>query len=141
MADETFPGYGDALRREILRSEIQRVRVVAILLTVLLVATTLAVNLMPDLLARRFEGGFPGWMPLVGIGPFVLYEVAVLYILRRRAAQDRDFPRYGRFVNAFIETSLPSVVIYALAQHMDPATVFGFWPPMLYFLFLSLIHI
>ena len=138
MADETLPGYADALRREILRSEIQRVRVLATLLTVLLVATTVAVNLMPDLLARRFDGGFPGWLPLAGIGPFVIYEIAVLQVLRRREVKDRDFPRYARFGNAFIETSLPSVVIYALGQHIDPVTVFGFWPPMLYLLIILL---
>ena len=138
MADTPLPGYADALRREIMRSEIQRVQVIAVLLALLLVATTFAINVVPDLLARRFEGGFPGWMPLVGIGPFVVYEVAVLYVLRRRAAQDRDFPRFARFANAFIETSLPSVVIFALAHYMDPTAIFGFWPPMLYFLFILL---
>lgn len=138
MADTTLPGYADALRRETMRSEIQRVQVVAILLASLLAATTFALNVMPDLLARRFEGGFPGWLPLVGIGPFVVYEFVVLAVLRRRAAQDRDFPRIARFVNAFIETSLPSVVIFSLSHYMDPSSVFAFWPPMLYFLFILL---
>ena len=37
-----------------------------------------------------------------------------------------------------IETSLPSVVIFVLSHHMEPTTVFGFWPPMLYFVFIVL---
>ncbi len=138
MAVTTLPGYADALRRETMRSEIQRVQVVAILLASLLAITTFALNVMPDLLARRLEDRFPGWMPLVGIGPFVVYEFVVLAVLRRRAAQGRDFPRIARFVNAFVETSLPSVVIFSLSHYMDPASVFGFWPPMLYFLFILL---
>lgn len=138
MAVTTLPGYADALRRETMRSEIQRVQVVAILLASLLAITTFALNVMPDLLARRFEDRFPGWMPLVGIGPFVVYEFVVLGVLRRRAAMDRDFPRIARFVNAFIETSLPSVVIFSLSHYIDPASVFAFWPPMLYFLFILL---
>ena len=138
MAVTTLPGYADALRRETMRSEIQRVQVVAILLASLLAATTFALNVAPELLARRFEAPFPGWMPLVGIGPFVVYELVVLVVLRRRARMDRDFPRVARFVNAFIETSLPSVVIFALSHYMDPSSVFAFWPPMLYFLFILL---
>ena len=138
MADSTLPGYADALRRETLRSEIQRVQVIAVLLALLLALTSFALNVMPDLLARRFEGGFPGWMPLLGIGPFVVYECVVLVVLRRRAARDRDFPRYARFLNAFIETSLPSVVIFSLSHYMEPTAVFAFWPPMLYFLFILL---
>jgi adenylate cyclase len=138
MADTVPQGYANELRREILRSEIQRVRVLAIILGCLLVVTLSAVNLMPGLVHRMFKGGLAWWVPLSAVGPFFLYEVVVLYVLRWRATHDRDFPRYGRFINAFIETSLPSVAIFTLAHHMEPTTVFGFWPPMLYFLFIVL---
>ena len=66
-----------------------------------------------------FRGGIAGWVPLAAIGPFVLYEVGVLFVLRWRTARDKDFPRYGRFANALIETSLPSVIIFVLSHHMD----------------------
>ena len=85
-----------------------------------------------------FRGGIAGWVPLAAIGPFVLYEWAVLFVLRRRAAQDKDFPRIERFANALIETSLPSVIIFELSHHMEMATVLGYWPPMLYFVFILL---
>ena len=85
-----------------------------------------------------FRGGLAWWEPLAGVGPFALYEFIVLFVLRWRASHDRDFPRYARFANAFIETSLPSVVIFVLSQHMEPTTVFSFWPPMLYFVFIVL---
>jgi len=64
--------------------------------------------------------------------------VLALWLVRLRIAQDRDFPRYGRFANALIETTLPSVIIYGLAQQMNPQSVFAFWPPMLYFIFIVL---
>jgi adenylate cyclase len=138
MADTLPAGYASELRREIMRSEIQRVQVLAVILTILLVMTLLAVNLMPALVQRMFKGGIAWWVPLAGIGPFAFYEFVVLFVLRWRKAHDREFPRYARFVNAFIETSLPSVVIFTLSHHMEPTTVFGFWPPMLYFLFILL---
>ena len=136
---ETPPdGYANELRREIMRSEIQRVRMLAIVLSVLLVAALIVANFFPEFTRRMFRGGIAGWVPLAYIGPFVLYEWMVLFVLRRRAAQDKDFPRIGRFANALIETSLPSVIIYQLSYHMDMPTVLGYWPPMLYFVFILL---
>ena len=138
MAEAPPDGYANELRREIMRSEIQRVWMLAIVLSVLLAAALIAANFFPEFTRRMFRGGIAGWEPLAAIGPFVLYEWVVLFVLRWRAAQDKDFPRIGRFANALIETSLPSVVIFELSHHMDMATVLGFWPPMLYFVFILL---
>ncbi len=138
MAETTPDGYANELRREILRSEIQRVRVLAIVLVALLVLTLCTVNFLPGLVHSMFHQGLAWWLPLAGIGPFALYEIVVLLGLRWRASHDRDFPRYARFGNAFIETSMPSVLIFALAHHMPPEAVFGFWPPLLYFVFVLL---
>jgi adenylate cyclase len=138
MAETPPDGYTNELRREIMRSEIQRVRMLAIVLASLLVVTLIVANFFPEFTRRMFRGGIPGWVPLAGIGPFVLYEWAALFVLRRRAAQDKDFPRIGRFANALIETSLPSVIIFELSHQMDMSTVLGYWPPMLYFVFILL---
>jgi adenylate cyclase len=138
MAEAIRGVYADALRREIMRSEQQRMRALAIILAVLLVVASFAANFLPELVHRIFRGGIQGWLPLAAIGPFVAYEVGALLLLRYRRARDLDFPRAARFANALIETSLPSVIIYQLSQHMEPQLVFGFWPPMLYFVFIVL---
>ncbi len=138
MAEATPDFYATELRREIMRSEIQRVRVLAIILAVLLVAALAATTLFLDFSARMFRGGIAPWVPVAGFGPFLLYELVVLFVLRRRAAKDGDFPRPARFANALIETSLPSVIIVMLCRYMDPLTVFGYWPPMLYLVFILL---
>jgi len=138
MAEGKTDGYADALRREILRNEQRRMRAVAIILAVLLAGTVCSAALLPDLTHRLFKGGIDPVLPLTAIGPFVVYEILALTFLRYRIARDKDFPRYGRFANAFLETSLPSVIIYGLSRQMDPAYVFGFWPPLLYFIFIVL---
>jgi adenylate cyclase len=138
MADAPHDGYANELRREIMRSEIQRVRLLAIFLALLLVVMSAAINLFPGFSERMFRNGIAGWVPLAGVGPFLVYEIVVLYVLRWRLAKDKDFPRLARFVNALIETSLPSVAILIMARHMDPLLVFGLWPPMAYFLFIVL---
>jgi len=113
-------------------------RAVAVILAILLVATTLAILFSKDIARRLFESALSPTFPVIAIGPFVVYEVLALLLLRYRMAQDRDFPTYGRFANALIETTLPGVVIYLLARDMEPHAVFAFWPPMLYFVFIVL---
>ena len=78
------------------------------------------------------------WMPASVIGPFILFEIAALLVLRWRMAHGRDFPQAARFANALIETSLPGVIIWVLADRMNAQLVFAFWPPMLYFVFIIL---
>jgi adenylate cyclase len=138
MAEATSDNFANALRREIMRSEVQRMQVLAIVLTLLLAATLAALNLIPEFAERMFRKPIDPWIPLFGIGPFVVYEWGALTYLRWRMARDLDFPRIARFANALIETSLPSVVIFELSRHMEPASVLGFWPPMLYFVFIVL---
>lgn len=138
MATAAPDFFSDALRREIMRSEQQRMRVLAIVLAILLAATLFVANLMPDYAARMFRGGLPGWLPLAGIGPFLLYEVGALNYLNRRAARGMDFPQIARFGNALVETSLPAGIIVVLSRYMDPMLVFAFWPPLLYFVFIIL---
>ncbi len=138
MADAAPGAYAHALKREILHSEQKRMRVVAALLAFLLCFTSIGVLFLPTLRDRLFPSGVSPWMPLAGIGPFILFELIALAVLRYRLATDRDFPQVARFVNALVETSMPGVIIYVLARHMEPHLVLGFWPPLLYFVFIVL---
>ncbi len=134
-ADDT---YSDALRREIMRSEQQRMRVIVIILAMVLVAVMLVLNFIPQIDERLFDKKVPGWVPLAGIGPYLLYELAALSLLRWRSAKGKDFPRIARFGNALIETSLPASITYVLSGYMQPQLVFAFWPPLLFFVFILL---
>ncbi|CAN5377183.1 adenylate/guanylate cyclase domain-containing protein [soil metagenome] len=138
MADAAPSAYAHALRHEILRSEQKRMRVIAALLAFVLCFTSAGVLFLPELRQRLFPNGIAPWMPLAGIGPFVLFELVALAVLRYRLATDTDFPQAARFANALVETSMPGVIIFVLARHMEPQLVFGFWPPLLYFVFIVL---
>ena len=138
MPDMSVDRYEDALRREIMASELQRMRALAAILLFLLALTSFIANFLTEFTRRIFEEGLAPWMPLAAIGPFVVYEFGTVALLRWRMARDLDFPRPARFANALVETSLPSVLIFLLAGRMEPQLVFGFWPPLLYFIFVLL---
>lgn len=139
MADtEADDTYSDALRREIMRSEQQRMRVIVIILAIVLATTMLVLNVIPEMDERLFDRKVPGWVPIAGIGPYLLYELVALGFLRWRSAKGKDFHRIARFGNALIETSLPASITYAMSGYMEPQLVFAFWPPLLFFVFILL---
>ena len=138
MPDAAPDFFSDALRREIIRSERERMRALAIILAALLALSLGVVNFFPSYTSRIFARDVPGWLPFVGIGPFLLYELGSLTFLGYRASRGLDFPQIARFGNAFIETSLPAAIIVTLSHYMDPLLVFSFWPPLLYFIFILL---
>jgi adenylate cyclase len=45
-------------------------------------------------------------------------------------------PTAVRFGNVLIETSLPTVMIWWVNEYTNPATAFGAWPSMVYFIFI-----
>ncbi len=138
MATTLSGDYADALRREIMRSERQRMRTLAVILAALLMVTTAMVYLFPNVVRQLFRDGVPPWLPVATVGPFILYELGALQVLEWRSAHGLDFPRYARFLNALIETSLPGVIIFALGKRMEAHTVLGAWPPLLFFIFILL---
>ena len=82
MADATQDTYAADLSREILRSETQRVQMLAVILALILAVTTTMIVVFPDLSARLFEGGLVWYAPAKAVGPVVLYALFVWGILR-----------------------------------------------------------
>jgi adenylate cyclase len=125
-----------ALSAEIAASERLRMRALATTLAVLLVGDELLFLFARDLVEQLAERPLPAWLPTQIIGPFLAYEIVALLVLRYRIIRGRVFPTLARFVNALIETSLPTVSLLWVNQYTTPAVAFGTWPTMLYFIFI-----
>jgi len=117
-------------------SEQLRVRVLVTVLAVLLIANQALFLFGPEFVRQFARRPPPVWLPFAAIGPFVLYETVVLLVLRHRGARGLGMPTPLRFVNATVETSLPTVILWLAAKHAEPVTVFGAWPSLLYFVFI-----
>ncbi len=125
-----------ALSAEIAGSELLRMRVLAATLAVLLVADEMLFLFARDLVERIAQNPLPAWLPAEIIGPFLAYEIVALFVLHYRLARGTTFPTAARFANAIIETSLPTVALWAVNKFTTPAVAFGTWPTMLYFIFI-----
>ena len=76
---------------------------------------------------------------MAAFSAFIAYELFAAGVLTIFLRRRRNFPLFGRYANAFIETSFPTVLLYLLAGYVAaPAAIFGAWPVMLYFLFIIL---
>src|SRR5215467_9186585 len=132
------PEFKHALAREILKTE--RLRIIALIITatVLAAGLTTADVVAPAILDRIWRGRFPILYVLAGYVAFVLFEASVLALVSRQLKRDLDVPRVRRYVGAFIETSLPSLVLVVHMNNMGAVPALGFVAPLLYFVFIIL---
>jgi len=132
------PEFKHALAREILKTE--RLRIIALIITatVLAAGLTTADVVAPAILDRVWRGHFPILYVLVGYVGFVLFEASVLALVSRQLKRDLDVPRVRRYLGAFIETSLPSLVLVVHMNNMGAVPALGFVAPLLYFVFIIL---
>ena len=132
------PEFKHALAREVLKTERLRVIVLIITATVLAAALTTADAVAPTILDRIWRGHFPILYVWAGLGGFVLFEAWVLALISRQLKRDLDVPQMRRYVDAFIETSLPSLLLVAHMSNMGAAPALGFVAPLFYFVFIIL---
>ena len=76
---------------------------------------------------------------MAAFSAFIAYELFAAGVVTIFLRRGRNFPVLGRYVNALVETSFPTVLLYLLAGYLSsPAIIFGAWPALLYFLFIIL---
>ncbi|HEY5209881.1 MAG TPA: adenylate/guanylate cyclase domain-containing protein [Stellaceae bacterium] len=126
------------LSGEILRSERRRVLTLAGVMTTIIVIILTLFVVAPGLIRSIFHADIPYHLPLEVFPPFILYELAAASVLTYLARAGRGFPAVGRYANAIIETSLPTLLIYLLTHYVGRPFAFNAWPSLLYFLFIIL---
>ena len=130
----------DDLHFEILKSEVLRASALTILFAALFVLSFL-VFLLPrswDPLLPIFGDKFPfGSIAIFWAGAFT-YELLARTVVGTFVAKRIHPPEVARYVNALIETSLPTVLLLILIRAVGPAAALNSPVPMLYFIFISL---
>jgi adenylate cyclase len=132
------PEFQHAFATEVLKTE--RLRIIALIVVATVVAVGLgAVDLIaPQVLDRIWRGHFPFLFLVTSYVIFVLFECSVLALVTRQIKHGGDVPQLRRYFGAFIETSLPSVVLWTHMNNMGAAQALAFVGPFLYFIFIIL---
>lgn len=131
-------GFHAALTREILLTE--QLRIKAVLSTILLFAVSLTVMhlIFPSSMEQIWRGQFELWKFYVVAAPLIIFEVTVLWLIKRHIALNHDVPVLRRYLSALIETSLPTIALAIHMNAMGPERALGFAAPLAYFVFIIL---
>jgi adenylate cyclase len=141
MDDPTDPddtAFQRLLNREILLSERRRMLILAAMQALILVLILLAAALVPGFVRSIYHDRLPVRAALAAFSAFVVYELFAAGLLTIFIRRGRNFPVLGRYVNALVETSFPTVLLYLLAGYLFAPALFGTWTALLYFLFIIL---
>ena len=130
--------FAHALTREILSTELLRVKAVLVTLTLLVSSLVATYAISPAIIERLWHGQFPVLQLTATLVPFFLFELSVLRLVGARLAQGRDVPTARRYLGVLIETSLPTVALYLEMKAMGPAEALAFVVPLAYFIFIIL---
>lgn len=126
------------LTREVLRTELLRVKALittGCVMMVLLTATFVIDPAIANRIWRGTEGMVREYALLTG---FLLFEVWVHSQIKRNLKLDRDLPVIRRYIGAFIETSLPTLILILQIRSMGASQALGFVLPLVYFIFVIL---
>ena len=125
------------LMREVMRSELMRVR--ALIIVGLCIVTTIwLVHVFDPEIARRvWRNVNPGYIYVILLG-FIIFELWVYTAISRHLKLDRDLPVYRRYIGALIETSMPTLALALHIESMGPVQALGFVMPLVYFIFIIL---
>lgn len=126
------------LTREVLRTELLRVKALittGCVMMVLLTATFVIDPAIANRIWRGTEGMVREYALLTG---FLLFEVWVHSQIKRNLRLDRDLPVIRRYIGTLIETSLPTLILILQIRSMGASQALGFVLPLIYFIFVIL---
>jgi adenylate cyclase len=125
------------LMREVMRTEMMRVRALIIVAVVIMFNISVVRLLFPGVEERIWRGINPNTIYLI-LTSFILFEWWVHRAIRRHLKLDQDVHVLRRYVGALIETSIPTLLLWLQIRSMGPVQALGFVVPMIYFIFIIL---
>jgi adenylate cyclase len=135
---EPVASFEDHLAREIIHSERTRMAILAGLLAALVAVFGLLYVLFHEDYLRRFLSPAALINALAVIGLLVCYELAIRHRIGRWLDQGRSVPGALRYLNAFVETSVPSLLIHLVSRETEPMHVLQSAAGFLYVVFIVL---
>lgn len=95
----------------------------AALLGALLVVIAVLFELYQSDYQRHFASPRGFYASFIVILCLIGYELVVRHVVGRRAGEGKPIPEALRYVNAFVETSVPTLLMILIARHANPAFV------------------
>src|SRR6266481_6613104 len=135
---EVSRDFDHALMREVLRSELVRIKALIATTAILTAIVSAAYFFEPEAFNHLWQGRMkPAYLYEILL-PFILFELWVHTVISRHLKLDRDVPVIRRYFGALIETSMPTLALALEIDSMGPVEALGFVVPLIYFIFIIL---
>ena len=130
------------LMREVLRTELIRVRAVILTAATLLLMFTVVYLIEPQVVERIWRGSGL-FYPYLVLMSLIAFELWVQTAITHHLKLDRDVALVRRYIGAFIETSIPTIILALEIERIGSVQALGFMAPLAYFIFiiLSTLHL
>jgi adenylate cyclase len=107
--DET--AFQRLLNREILLSERRRMLILAGVQALILVMILLTATFAPSFVRSIYHDRLPVRAALAAFSAFIAYELFAAGLVTMFLRRGRNYPDFGRYANALVETSFPTVLL------------------------------
>ena len=138
MQAEVSPEFHQAFVREVLKTERLRMKTLIGAAVILMVLVTAVSWILPSFVEQVWKKQFSLMYLYAIFIPFIVLECIALAVISWEVDHLHDIPVIRRYLNAFVETSLPTIALGVQMTHMGDERALGFVVPMLYFLFIIL---
>ena len=136
--EDVSPEFHQAFVRGVMQTERLRMKTLIAMSVVIGALITTVATVFPGFIDRVWNGPFSLWYVYSILGPFVVVESIALAVISHEMAHRRDLPIFRRYLNAFIETSMPTLALAVQMIHMGDERALNFVIPMFYFMFIIL---
>ncbi|MDQ8731754.1 adenylate/guanylate cyclase domain-containing protein [Bradyrhizobium sp. LHD-71] len=135
---EVSPEFSRAFVREVLNTERVRMKALIVTSVIGLAVVTTVSWLHPQFVEQVWKKQFSLFYLYAIFVPFIIVESIALAVVSWERDHRHDIPYIRRYLNALVETSLPTIVLGVQMMHMGDERALGFIVPMLYFMFITL---
>lgn len=126
------------LQKEILRNEILRLKILFALFFFTSIAFAYLANSQKEIFEKILSYKINPFLPSLYFACIALYFFILTFLLQIWERNSKPVLAFPRYVNAFIEVSLPSFVFYVIAELRSPFSIYAMLTPPLvvYFIFI-----
>ena len=135
---DVSPEFHRAFVRGIMETERLRMKTLIGMAVAMVVLITIVATLFPSFVDSIWNTTYSLRYAYIIFIPFIIVESIGLAMLSFEIKRRHDLPVMRRYVNAFIETSMPTFALALQMTHMGDERALNFVIPLLYFFFIIL---
>lgn len=135
---DVSPEFHRAFVRGIMETERLRMKTLIVVSIVVLATVSMVALFIPQFIEQVWKKQVSlSYLYAIFI-PFIIFECIAVTVISWEMKHARDIPVVRRYLNALVETSLPTIALGVQMTHMGDERALSFVVPMLYFVFIIL---